>query len=206
LGGVRLFLDSWGTVRLRVHGSHDGVSWDIIDFEERVTVGGVFEMTNPSNVDYRYYKKGGGTPSWIRDPVFLFKDRKIPKFLGRDEAARLSELIAETYDVSIWNEGGLFNDDALITFVAPQKISLPVGLVGSVIKALTNPSALYAMDMQHNGSTFGVLTINTSGVMTSSNSLKVFNKGDRFTLTTRAIGDASLKDLAMTLVFDRVTA
>lgn len=193
------------TIGLLLDASDDGISFERVG-EPLYTPsvdGATFESTLSVPRAYRYYKWGRmGTPPI--DVKFKYGYQVVPKFLGRDESARLSELIAETYDLSIWNEGGVYNDEVLVTFSAPQKLSLPAGIAGSVGKALSNPSAAFGMDMLHNGSKFGVMTLNKSGALTASNAAKVFNKGDRFSLKTGVIGDALLKDLALTLVFKRI--
>lgn len=115
---------------------------------------------------------------------------------------------ASTSTASVYDVGGFVPgapDDGATVFIhaAARAISFPANFGASKGKCLTNPTSTAAFDVKKNGSSIGTISINTSGVFTfttSGGTAQSLAVGDVLTVIAPSPADATLADVAYTLI------
>lgn len=99
---------------------------------------------------------------------------------------------------------GTPTDGQLVYLLAVVRtITLPANLVGSWGWVEGNPSASFVFDIKNNGTQIATATISTSGVFTFSTVggvNKILNPNDKFTVYAPSPADATIRNIAMTIV------
>lgn len=195
-------------VSIEIEGSLDNKIWEpITSFTYTATAdrdATVFNKTISGAKPYRFLRWSRGYASDI--PVGLTAHCSPPyvkRFLSSDEGSRINELVAESYDLSVFIEGGMPSDDEVVTFKVPQRLTLKANFEDCVGKCVSPPKSAFGLEVYKNTSKIGIITLHPSGVPTATYPETVFNEGDNFTIKANTIADAHLSDVALTLVFTR---
>ncbi|MDK1290240.1 hypothetical protein [Pseudoalteromonas umbrosa] len=191
---------------ITLQGSNDNSTWE--DIQTIMVLGRAaapFENTKvlPSATTYQYlrWSKSGEI---LPDSVFIGHTSVLyDRFLGAAEGDRLSELIGESYDLSVFIDGGIPSGEELISFKAPQRLTLKANFQNCVAKVITPPNSASGITLLKNDTPIGVITLNTNGAVTASYPETVFEEGDRLMLKAGDIADPLLSDVALTLVMAR---
>ncbi|TMP46340.1 hypothetical protein CWB96_00030 [Pseudoalteromonas citrea] len=188
-----------------VEGSNDDITWHTLANESlTINDSGAVETTSAiGSSKYRYFR-ATATQGTIHDVVFLVEDIATSKFLPLDQAGRLQELNAETYDTTFFIQGGPHVSRKLLTFISPQVLYIRNNWGGFVGSADIPPHSPYDIALHLNNTPIGTMTINTDGniSMTTINRLAL-NPGDKLSLISASYADSQLADISLTLVFDR---
>lgn len=110
------------------------------------------------------------------------------------------------YDLSMFIQGFIPAGQRIYRLVLSRAIEAPIDLAGSVGVTRVNPNATYAFDLKKNGTTFGTVSISTSGVFTFttvSHAVADFVAGDYIDVFGAAVADTALQDVSLTLSFTR---
>tara|TARA_B100000700_G_scaffold311500_2_gene393644 strand:+ start:111657 stop:112676 length:1020 start_codon:yes stop_codon:yes gene_type:complete len=163
----------------------------------------VMVVTDPTPYQYAYCKidEGGYLP--ITKVAVSHSPVLVDRFLGADEGNRINELVGESYDLSVFIEGGIPSSERLLQFRVPQRLTLKANFEDCVGKCMTRPKSALGIEVYKGSIQLGILTINSNGAVTATYPETVFNVGERLVLKSTSIGDPQLSDVALTFVFKR---
>ncbi len=203
-----------GELRINLKAGHDGTNWKHLGTETYIVEesGGrhakellmVIEDTTPYSHVFWY----ATTPAGVNDiPIAKVEVNHSPvlvdRFLGADEGNRINELVGESYDLSVFIEGGIPSSEQLLQFKVPQRLTLKANFEDCVGKCMTRPKSALGIEVYKGSTQLGILTINSNGAVTATYPETVFNVGERLVLKSTSIGDPQLSDVALTFVFTR---
>lgn len=117
-----------------------------------------------------------------------------------------ANLPAQPYDVAIQSEGMPEASAVLLRFIFPRAASFADDFAGSKGLAVTAATASYVLSIKKNGTTIGSITFAAAGTtptFATSGGATSFVADDVLTIVGAASPDASLADLAFTLVGTR---
>jgi hypothetical protein len=114
---------------------------------------------------------------------------------------------ANEVDIGLFFPGGPpLTNQLLAKFIAARAMTLPGNLVGSVGHVGTNPTGSFVMTVSVGGSSVGTITVSTGGVFTfatTAGAAVPVVAGDEIEIEAPAGTDATVADIAVTLVADR---
>lgn len=121
---------------------------------------------------------------------------------GKWLAVALAGASNTIYDFSLFIQGFIPAGQRLYRLVLTRAVQAPIDLSGSIGVVRVNPLATYAIDLKKNGTTFGTVSISTSGVFTFttvSHAVANFVAGDYIDVFGAATADAGMQDVSLTL-------
>lgn len=124
---------------------------------------------------------------------------------GTDLVALAASAVGGIADISLFVSGKPSAGARVHHFVFPRAVSLPAGLVGSVARAAIAPAAAASFALRRNGSAIGSISF-AAGQATATFVLAGgagFVSGDRLEVMAPAVQDATLADIAVSLVGSR---
>lgn len=193
---------------IEIEGSLDNSTWEHVTTLEYTATAEreqtIFTKVIETPTPYRFLRRKSAYASDI--PMSLVINHSPPeveRFLSSDEGGRINELVGESYDLSVFVEGGMPPDGEIVTFKAPQRLTLKANFEDCVGKCIAPPRSAFGLEVYKNTSKIGIITLHPSGVPTATYPATVFNEGDRLTIKTSTIADSQLSDVALTLVFTR---
>ncbi len=104
-----------------------------------------------------------------------------------------------TYDIGVFFPGQMTNAQLLLLLPVERQVNFAVNMVPSVSACGTNPTASVTLTLERNGSSFGTLIVNTSGVGTFATTATTFNAGDVLTIVGPGTADVTFADVGITL-------
>jgi hypothetical protein len=104
-----------------------------------------------------------------------------------------------TYDIGVFFPGQMTNSQLLLLLPVERQVNFAVNMVPSVSACGTNPTASTTLTLKRNGTSFGTLIVNTSGVGTFATSATTFNAGDVLTIVGPGTADTTYADVGITL-------
>ncbi len=115
-----------------------------------------------------------------------------------------SLLAADAFDAVAYVPGKPGNGATVLLVAFARKVLFPAGLAGSQAKVLTNPAVAAIFSLSRNGAGIGSISIAADGTPSFTLAAAVtFNAGDVLRVTAPSPQDATLADLALTLVGQR---
>lgn len=195
------------TLTIRLSGSNNDANWtqlgEVVYTASDRTAEDVLEPIVLTE-GYQYLKWSLAQPSDIPHTVTVGHSPILhQRFLASDDGGRIGELIGETYDLSVFVDGGMPSNDEILTFKAPQRLTLKANFEGCQGKCMTLPKSAFGLSVFKNTNQFGTITLNANGAVTATYSETVFNEGDSFVIKADTIADPQISDVALTLVFTR---
>ncbi|MCP4526726.1 MAG: hypothetical protein GY833_12590 [Aestuariibacter sp.] len=163
----------------------------------------IMVVTDPTAYQYAYCKLEGTGNLPITKVAVSHSPVLVDRFLGADEGNRINELVGESYDLSVFIEGGIPSSEQLLQFKVPQRLTLKANFEDCVGKCMTRPKSALGIAVYKGSTQLGILTINSNGAVTATYPETVFNVGERLVLKSTSIGDPQLSDVALTFVFTR---
>jgi hypothetical protein len=106
-----------------------------------------------------------------------------------------------TRNLALYIEGQPTANETVLQYVAPEEMTLPVGLTGSVAVAGTLPTAIASFTLYKNGSSIGIIQfqISPQEVVFSFPGNVIFNPGDILTVLAPASVDTTLANISFTI-------
>lgn len=109
-------------------------------------------------------------------------------------------LSTQAYDLFLFAPGILTASQKIAVLKMTRAITLPVNFGGSQVSVGTNPTNPATISVKKNGVEFGTIAIATNGVVTLTATATSFAVGDVISIVAPVGADATLSDLAITLV------
>lgn len=146
---------------------------------------------------WEFYTPYEGVFVWVQD------DDQLVYWNGTAWAAFSSGGGNTYYDLRFGFTTTPVSDEVLDTILVGRELTFPADFTGSIGNVVTNPTATFDLDVKDDGTSIGTISISTGGVFTFttvSNTEKVVAAGSVLTIVAPTTVDATVEDVAITLL------
>jgi hypothetical protein len=164
--------------------------------------GDIHLMTGGANVNQIAIRDNGAWLYLVPYDGFMLYERALSKYITFNGTAWLDLSLTAPYDMRV-AFSGTPGDAAVIDKIhAVRDIVLGADMIGSIGSVGVNPTAIYTIEVQDDGTAIGTISISTGGAVTfttTSGTAKTIASGSVITFVSQATADATVDQGSITL-------